>query len=156
MIGLVFADRLRLTPLQWGAFAGHAAGWLWWWRFYDEGPDESGHATRFLLCAGLLGCGLWMAFWNQPDSMDSWLLFRSAERLAAFDWGPFLDELVLQPYVKYQTPFLSFWFSRMPAMWGHQLVWLPFGLLRASAREFVPGAPGSTGKEECCKQCREI
>ena len=81
--------------------------------------------------AGLLMCGLWLAFWNDTTCVDERMLFGEAQELAHLTWPEFLDEVVHHMYVDEQVPFLTFWFSRMPILWAQQLLWFPWALLCA-------------------------
>jgi hypothetical protein len=74
---------------------------------------------------------LWVAFWNTPTCIDTWLLFDEAIYLSQFNWTPFADELLHRWYVNLQPPFLTFWFSRVPVLWFHQLLWVPWAVLCA-------------------------
>lgn len=147
MVGLVYAESLRLTPAQWTAMGLHAAGWLWWyhhsqlamsnyqlsmvnseWRMAN---DQLRRANESGVTALLTFSGLWYAFWNQWTSIDQQMLFEQARYLARFAWPEFLARFADRPYVQYQPPFVTFWYSRFPVFWQHQLVMLPFGLLCA-------------------------
>ena len=121
MVGLVYVETLQLTPVQWAALGLHAAGWLWCLRY----------SRRWLLTALLTFSALWVAFWNTFTCIDQQLLFEQAGALSRLPWEAFVEEIVHRPYVEYQTPFLSYWFSRLPIFWLHQLVWFPLGLLCA-------------------------
>jgi hypothetical protein len=171
MVGLVFAESLRLTFLQWVAVGLNTAGWLW---CYCNSPLE-GHLPSipplrrvrgvFPGNAGILptspplrgagGCfpfpgrvsgrypetrkgiitalltfiGLWIAFWNESTSIDQQVLFEQARYLSRFPWTAFLEEFAHRPYVEYQPPFFTFWLSRIPVLWFHQIMLFPFGLL---------------------------
>lgn len=78
-----------------------------------------------MLAAGLLLSGLWAAFWHDMTCIDEWMLFKEAQYLSTFRWEPFLEEFVYRWYVKHQPPFLTFWFSRVPVLWFHQLLFFP-------------------------------
>jgi hypothetical protein len=67
------------------------------------------------------------------------MLFWQAQEMASLSWQEMLEQLPLRSYVRYQTPFLSYWFSRMPAMWFHQVIWFPFGLLCAGLMRALYG-----------------
>ena len=138
MVGLVFADTLHLTPLQWGALAVNGASWLWY-ASWDRKRDHKARNALFLLAAFLLQYQLLRCFWHERLSVDQWLLFWQAHELSSLDWPAFAEEIVRRPYVRYQTPFLSFWFSRLPAMWVHQAIWFPFGLLCAGLMRALYG-----------------
>ena len=90
LVGLVFIDWLRLSPIQWGAIILHAAGWLWVfhstrrWTITGcagipvlsgvEGlPASFGGHFYVLLTAVLTLSGLWVSFWNKPICVDPWL-----------------------------------------------------------------------------------
>ncbi len=72
---------------------------------------------------------LWAAFWNTPTSVDQQVLFEQARYLSRFSWHEFLNAFAHRPYVEYQPPFFTFWVSRWPVFWGHQLILFPWGLL---------------------------
>ena len=122
MLGLVSIDILRLTSFQWAALVLNAVGWMWWC---------SRDSDRWLLTAVFTFSGLWLAFWHERTSIDQWMLFWQAREMAPLSWQEALDQLPLRSYVRYQTPFVSFWFSRLPMMWVHQVVWFPFAILCA-------------------------
>jgi hypothetical protein len=84
-----------------------------------------------LLTAVLLLSGLWVAFWQDMTCMDTWMLFKEARYLSAFRWEPFVEEVVGRWYVKHQPPFFTFWVSRTPVLWFHQLLFFPWALLCA-------------------------
>jgi len=133
MVGLVFAETLRLTPLQWLALGLNAAGWLWCYRHSQLTIDncQLSIVNHWGLPALLTFSGLWIAFWKTPTSIDQQMLFEQARYLSRFSWSVFVEQFSQRPYVEYQPPFLTFWLSRTPVFWLHQLVLLPFGLLCA-------------------------
>ena len=139
MVGLVFIDKLRLTPAQWAALGLNAAGWLWHVCHSRVDASRPPSQEAFWLTAGLTFSALWTAFWNTPTCVDAWLLFQEAQHFAASGWGALLAELPQRPYVNYQTPFLTFWFSRAPALWFHQLIWFPLALLCAGLMQQLYG-----------------
>jgi len=108
MTGLVWVDRLTLTPAQWGVMLASMAILVW-----------HGVTWKSLLC---VHCGLVASFWNTPLSTDTRLLFASSAYLQRFTWPQFLTEFAFRDYVKLQPPFYTFWVSRFPALWLHQLV----------------------------------
>jgi hypothetical protein len=108
MVGLVFADALRLSPAQWLALVTSMGILLW--------RDVSG---RVLLCVHAL---LLAAFWNAAMSIDTRLLFQSSAYLHPFAWPAFLTELAFRDYVKLQPPFYTFWVSRWPSLPLHQTI----------------------------------
>jgi hypothetical protein len=130
LVGLVFIDWLRLTTVQWVALGLNTASWVWCffaarrWR-----PDKRFHHE--MLAAGLLLSGLWVAFWNEMTCIDTWMLFKEARYLSAFRWELFVEEVVGRWYVKHQPPFFTFWVSRTPVLWFHQLLFFPWAMLCA-------------------------
>jgi hypothetical protein len=133
MVGLVFVDTLELSPAQWAALTCNAAGWLWWFRASEGHPQwRSGMMERRMWLTALLTFGgLWTAFWNQPTSLDQQLLFEQARYVSRLPWEALIEEIVRRPYVEYQPPFFTYWVSRIPVLWVHQLLMLPWALLCA-------------------------
>ena len=128
MIGLIYAESLSLTPLQWTALGINAAGWLGWHIVQPSAPYQE--RARWGLTIGLY-LGLWSLFWNAFSVADHSLLFGQAQYLAPFEWEQFLQELPARPYVKYQPPFLTFYWSRLPSFRLHQALMFPHALLCA-------------------------
>ncbi len=127
MVGLVFAESLVLTASQWAALALNMAGWLWCYRQTRHTVEPI--LRRVFLTAVLTLSVLWVAFWNTPTSVDQQVLFEQARYLSRFSWPEFLDAFAHRPYVEYQPPFLTFWVSRWPAFWLHQMLLFPWGLM---------------------------
>jgi hypothetical protein len=176
MVGLVFIETLRLTPVQWTALAFHAAGWLWyyWCSRHGTTPGSAGIVPAHLVqtrtcavhpgsadslsvsCAGgtpaLIGTGivpasccsrpwmltailtlsgLWIAFWNTTTCGDVWWLFDQAGEMLPLAWPDVLERLPKQLYIDKQPPFFTFWVSRTPVLWMHQLLFFPWAILCA-------------------------
>ncbi len=127
MVGLVFAETLSLTTPQWMALALNMAGWLWCYR-HTRHPSNP-VVGPVSITAVLTCCALWVAFWDTPTSVDQQVLFEQARYLSRFAWPDFLDAFAHRPYVEYQPPFFTFWVSRWPVFWLHQLLLFPWGLL---------------------------
>jgi hypothetical protein len=119
MIGLVFIETLRLTPGQWAALVFHVGGWMWCFS----------SSRRWVVTAVLTLGGLWIAFWNTTTCVDTWWLFDQARELSHLSWPVFLEQVVTQLHIDKQVPFLTFWFSRLPVLWWHQLLWFPWAVL---------------------------
>ncbi len=96
MVGLVFAEPLRLTLTQWLALEFNTAAWLWWY-FLERGhpvripplrggggcfPLLGGARGGFMLTAILTFTALWSVFWNTPTSIDQQMLFEQARYLS--------------------------------------------------------------------------
>ena len=127
MVGLVYVKPLELSLAQWSALVLHTAGWLWQ---YSVTSQE--RADRRCACwqlALLLLPGLWSVFWRSFTCVDHWLLFWQAEEMSPLSWSACLAELAERPYVRYQSPLLTFYWSRLPLFWLHQLLMLPYALL---------------------------
>lgn len=105
MVGLVFVDRLTLTPAQWVALV-MVMGLILWREEWQT----------------LLGCHalLLAAFWNRALTTDTHLLFQSASYLSQWPWSAFLSEFPFRDYVKLQPPFYTFWLSCWPSLPLHQ------------------------------------
>jgi hypothetical protein len=127
MVGLVFAESLALTTSQWTALALNMAGWLWCYRQTQHAGEPRQRSVS--LTAVLTLSVLWIAFWNMPTSVDQHVLFEQARYLSRYAWPDFLDAFAHRPYVEYQPPFFTFWVSRWPVFWLHQLLLFPWGLL---------------------------
>ena len=138
MVGLVYVEPLRLSAVQWGALACNVSGWLWYATVAHRIPKAKEFYAFMIAAIFLLGA-LLITFWHERLSIDQWLLFWQARELDSLDWHTFVNEFPRRPYLRYQTPFLSFWFSRMPAMWFHQMLWFPFGLLCAGLMRALYG-----------------
>lgn len=108
MPGLVWVDALSLAPHQWTALLTSMALIL-----------RYGIGWRVLL---LVHGALVTAFWDTPITTDTRLLFQSAQYLRQYTWTQFLSEFAFRDYVKLQPPLYTFWLSRMPVMWAHQIV----------------------------------
>ncbi len=127
MVGLVFAESLALTTSQWTAMALNMSGWLW---LYWQTRQEVRAVQKPVSLTAVLTLGvLWVAFWNTQTSVDQRVLFEQARYLSRFSWVEFLDAVAHRPYVEYQPPFFTFWVSRWPIFWWHQLLLFPWGLL---------------------------
>jgi hypothetical protein len=142
LVGLVFIDWLQVTPGQWVALILHAGGWLW--VFYSIRVWREDRPIRTWLFPAVLTLnGLWVAFWNAMTCVDEWLLFKQARLLSSCGWHVFLEDLAQRPYVEYQPPFLTFWFSRLPVLWWHQLLWFPWAVLCAGLMWRLYGRPAA-------------
>lgn len=136
MVGLVSIDRVRLTPLQWAALGLNLACWLWQYRVIalQQAQDErisviERGAFAWMMTAMCALPPLWLAFWKTPSSVDVWLLFHDAAELSRLSWPEMLAALPRQLYVNWQPPALTFSWSRLPLLWWHQLLMLPYALL---------------------------
>jgi len=127
MVGLVYVKLLELSPTQWSVIMLQSAGWLWQYRAMSQKQDEKSFAwwRSSLLLLSLL----WSAFWGTFTCVDHWLLFWQAGEVSPLSWSACLAELAERPYVKYQSPLLTFYWSRLPLLWLHQLLMFPYALL---------------------------
>lgn len=115
MTGLVWVDRLHMSIVQqaglalamWCALSGHVSG-------------------RKIVCIHMI---MLTIFWNCPLSTDTTLLFQSAGSLQRFTWRQFLSEFAFKNYVKLQPPFYSYFVSRLPVLWTHQIIMSAWAML---------------------------
>lgn len=110
MVGLVFVDKLMLSPAQWGAMLGSLGLYLY---AYHTGISLE---PVIVLSQGLL----FMVCYGTPFATDTRLLFQSCRYLQQFTWRTFLSEFAHRDYVKLQPPFYTFFVSRYPNFVFHQ------------------------------------
>lgn len=110
MVGLVFVDRLMLSPAQWGAILGSMGMYLYAYHkgFSLEPVIFLSQGLLFMVCYGVL------------FATDTRLLFQSCHYLRQFTWRAFLSEFAHRDYVKLQPPFYIFFVSRYPVYHWHQ------------------------------------
>ncbi len=126
MVGLVFAEELQLSSPQWLALAMNAAAWLWnYHQTASSAPCQSSNLGRGRVISepvkgtALLSFSvLWIAFWDTPTCIDQQMLFEQAGYLTRYHWPEFLEAFHNRPYVEYQSPFVTFWLSRLPIFWA--------------------------------------
>jgi len=136
MVGIVSIDRLLLTQPQWAALGLNLGMWLWRYRMITlrqaQGGRRAGITQEASGWAATAMCALlplWFAFWNTPSHLDVWLLFHDAAEVSRLSWPEMLADLPHRLFICRQPPILTFYWSRLPLLWLHQLLMFPFALL---------------------------
>ena len=129
MVGMVYIDRLALSPEQWGVLGISTVGWLCLYARMTFRPVD--RLSAFGAMTVILLSGLWIGWWGRTACVDVWLLFHEAETLSTSSWREMLATLSDHLYIHRQPPFLTFYWSRLPSFRLHQALMFPHALLCA-------------------------